>query len=188
MRRSAGPPAGADPSLPPSLMTTPPQLLIRPVLPDDLPTVSALHRAAFGPGRYARTAYRVREGTPLVTPHCRAALIGSRLVAVLRFTAIEIGGKPGALLLGPVAIDPAVAGKGYGRSLITRAIEDARAAGQRLILLIGDLPYYGRLGFAPVPPGQIVLPGPVNPARLLALELEPGALGDYRGTVAASVV
>ena len=166
-------------------MSTSHDLTIRPIHPDDLPAVSALHRTAFGPGRFARTAYRVREGTPAVTPHCRAAMLGKQLVAVLRFTEISIGGKSGALLLGPVAIDPAVAGKGYGRALIARAIDDARAAGNKLVLLVGDLPYYGRFGFAPVPPGRIALPGPVNPGRLLALELVPQALAEFRGVVTA---
>lgn len=167
-------------------MTVPPELTIRPVAASDLDAISALHRAAFGPGRFARTAYRVREGTPQLTRFCRAGLVGTRLVAALRFTPVRVGATANALLLGPVAVAPDVAGKGYGRALIARAIDDARAAGQHLVLLVGDMPYYARFGFQPVPPGQIALPGPVNPARLLALELEPGALARYRGQIAAA--
>lgn len=163
----------------------PTELTIRPVRTSDLDAIGALHRSAFGPGRYARTAYRIREGSGLVTPHCRAAFLGERMVAALRFTEISVGGAAGVLLLGPVAIDPSVAGKGYGRTLIARSIEDARAAGFRMILLVGDLPYYERFGFVRVPPGQIRLPGPVDPARLLALELAEGALAEVRGMVAA---
>ena len=48
------------------------------------------------------------------------------------------------------------------------------------------MPYYGRFGFKPVPPGQITLPGPVDPARLLALELVPGALAATTGMVRAT--
>lgn len=163
----------------------PTELTIRPVRTSDLAAIGALHRVAFGPGRYARTAYRVREGSGLVTPHCRAAFLGDRMVAALRFTEISVGGARGVLLLGPVAIDPAVAGKGHGRALIARSIEDARVAGFRMLLLVGDLPYYERFGFVRVPPGQITLPGPVDPARLLALDLQPGALAALRGSVAA---
>ncbi len=47
-------------------------------------------------------------------------------------------------------------------------------------LLVGDEPYYARFGFHPVPPGQIVLPGPVDPNRLLAAELAPDALGGFQ--------
>ena len=56
----------------------------------------------------------------------------------------------------------------------------ARAEGFSLVLLVGDMPYYGRFGFNPVPPGQITLPGPVDPARLLSLELVPGRDGGRR--------
>lgn len=163
------------------------EIEIRPLTDRDSAAILAMHKAAFGPGRFARTAYRVREGTPPVTPYCRAALIGTRLVAVLRFTPIAIGGMNGALLLGPVAVDPALRGRGHGRTLIARSITDARTAGFRLVLLVGDLPYYGRFGFKAVPPGQIKLPGPVDPARVLALELVDGALAGYRGSVTAEV-
>jgi predicted N-acetyltransferase YhbS len=153
------------------------------VQPGDLDRISALHARVFGPGRFARTAYRVREGQGLLSPFCRVAFEGDRLVAALRFTEIAIGGREGALLLGPLAVDPESAGKGYGRRLVAEGAADAKARGQRLVVLIGDLPYYGRFGFAPVAPGQIVFPGPVNPARILALELEPGAAAVYRGPI-----
>lgn len=162
------------------------EIEFRPVTDRDSAAILAMHKAAFGPGRFARTAYRIREGTPPYTPFCRVALIGGRLVAALRFTPIAIGGTSGALLLGPVAVDSALTGRGHGRALIARSIEDARRSGVRLVLLVGDMPYYGRFGFKAVPPGQIKLPGPVDPARLLALELVDGALADFRGGVAAA--
>ena len=103
----------------------------------------------------------------------------------MRLSPIRIGGKGGALLLGPLAVDPAFANQGYGRGLVGEALEAARAAGIALVVLVGDEPYYARLGFKRVPPGQITLPGPVNPDRLLAAELVPGALAGYTGRVAA---
>lgn len=163
----------------------PSELDVRPIRATDFAAICALHSRAFGPGRYARTAYRVREGTPLITPHCRAAYVDGALVAALRFTPISIGGVGGALMLGPVAVEPASKGKGYGKTLIARSIDEAAGNGFRLVLLVGDLPYYARFGFARVPAGQISLPGPVNPERLLARELVEGALAGYRGLVAA---
>lgn len=150
----------------------------------DLPAITKLHARAFGPGRFARSAYRVREGTAPLSRYCRAAFLGTRLIAALRFTDVTVGGKGGTLLLGPLAVDPDFANQGFGRRLITESLEAARTEGIRLVVLVGDVPYYGRFGFVHVPPGQITLPGPVDPSRLLALELQPGALDETRGLVA----
>ena len=158
---------------------------MQPVEPGDMSAIRALHARAFGPGRFVRTAYRVREGAGDVSPFCRICLIDGRLVAAVRFTPITIGGKGGALLLGPLAVDPAFANQGHGRGLVAKALEDARAAGIALVVLVGDEPYYGRLGFRRIPWGQITLPGPVDATRLLAAELLPGALPAYAGLIAA---
>jgi predicted N-acetyltransferase YhbS len=101
----------------------------------------------------------------------------------VRLAPIRIGAMNGALMLGPLAVAPAYEGQGYGRQLIAECLEHARRDGIRLVLLVGDEPYYGRLGFVPVPLGQIRLPGPVDPARLLAAELVPGALAEATGLV-----
>jgi predicted N-acetyltransferase YhbS len=162
-------------------------VIIRPAHPDDTAAIADLHERAMGPGRFARTAYRVREGTARAySPFCRVSLIDGRLVAAVRFTEVAIGGKAGALLLGPLAVDPAFANRGYGRSLVVGALEDARAAGIALVVLVGDEPYYTRLGFRRIPRGQIVLPGPVDPERLLAAELAPGALAGFAGRLTAA--
>lgn len=162
-------------------------LSIRHVLPEDLPQISALHAQVFGPGRFARTAYRIREGTPPISPFCRKALLGGQLIAAIRYTAIRIGQEPGALLLGPLAVAPAWAGQGYGRRLVAETLSIARTGGIRLVVLVGDLPYYGRFGFTQVPPRQILLPGPADPARVLAAELCSGALARYAGLITADV-
>lgn len=158
---------------------------IRHVLPEDLPQISALHARVFGPGRFTRTAYRIREGAPPISPYCRKALLDDVLIAAIRYTAVTIGSEPGALLLGPLAVEPRLAGKGYGRRLIGETMSEAKSTGIRLVVLVGDEPYYGRFGFVRVPPGHICLPGPVNPARVLAAELAPGALAQFEGLIAA---
>jgi len=160
-------------------------ILHRPVTPADLPLISELNARVFGPGRFTRTAYRVREGAPQLSPYCRVALLDGRMIAAVRFTPIAIGGTGDALLLGPLAVDPEFAGKGHGRQLIGEALALATRDGVRLVVLVGDEPYYARFGFRPVPPGQIGLPGPVDPNRLLAAELSPGALQSYRGLIVA---
>jgi predicted N-acetyltransferase YhbS len=96
-----------------------------------------------------------------------------------------VGGQPGALLLGPLAVEPEWAGRGFARRLVAEALDAARQEGEVLVLLVGDMAYYGRLGFVQVPRGQIQLPGPVDPTRLLAAELEPRSMEKFRGMVAA---
>lgn len=160
-----------------------PQFSSRPATAADLPAIEALHAKVFGPGRFTRTAYRVREGTPCVSLYCRAVTHGDRLIAAVRMTPIRIGGAGGAVLLGPLAVHPDFAGQGFGRQLIGEALAEAKAGGVRLVLLVGDEPYYGRFGFRLVAPGQITLPGPVDPRRLLAAEFVPGALAEMHGRV-----
>ena len=145
--------------------------------------LSQLSASAFGPGRFTRSAYRVREGVPPVAALCLAGWLDDRLVGGIRFTAVRVGAEENAALLGPLVVDPAAKGNGFGRALLAEGLARANAQGFHLVLLVGDMPYYGRYGFAPVPPGQIVLPGPVDPARLLALELTPGALARAVGQV-----
>ena len=145
--------------------------------------LSQLSADAFGPGRFTRSAYRVREGVPPVAALCLAAWLGDRLVGGIRFTAVRIGEEERGILLGPLVVDPAVKGNGFGRALMAEGLARARGEGFSLVLLVGDMPYYGQFGFVPVPPGQIALPGPVDPARLLALELSPGALARAVGQV-----
>ena len=147
----------------------------------DAPALSQLSAAAFGPGRFARSAYRVREGIPPVKALSLVGCREERLVGGIRFTAVSIGETNDAALLGPVVVDPAEKRQGFGRALVEEGLKRARAEGFALVLLVGDMPYYGRFGFTPVSPGQVTLPGPVDPARLLALELIPGALAAASG-------
>lgn len=167
-------------------MTTP-QFQVRAERTEDLEALERLADISFGPGRFARTAHRVRENARPVEILSLIAWSGEQLAGSIRFTAVSIGGKSGALLLGPLMVDRPWAGKGCGRALITRGLELAREAGFKLVVLVGDLPYYERFGFVRVPAGQIELPGPVDPVRLLAVELVRGALEGYEGLLVAEV-
>jgi predicted N-acetyltransferase YhbS len=160
-------------------------LTIRQELPGDAAAIERLHERAFGPGRYARTAFRLREGKGADAGLSFASHVGTFLVGSVRVTPILAGGQP-ALMLGPLTVDPAFEGRGIGAALMNTAIEAARVQGHALILLVGDAPYYARFGFKPVPPGQLMLPGPADPGRFLALELVEGVLAQRRGAVAAA--
>ena len=160
------------------------KLEIRHETAGDAPLLSQLAADAFGPGRFARSAYRVREGIAPVAALSLAGVLDGRVIGGIRFTAISIGGGEGALLLGPLIVDPAVTGRGFGTALVEAGLARARSEGFSLVLLVGDMPYYGKFGFKPVPPAsQIALPGPVDPARLLYVELVPGAIAGVAGPV-----
>lgn len=159
------------------------KFLVRLERTDDCQVIEDLAIAAFGPGRFARTAHRVRESARVVEGLSHTAWAGEDLIGSIRFAAIHIGERPDALLLGPLMVEPKWAGRGCGRALIEKGLELAKAQGFALVLLVGDLPYYKRFGFQRVPAGQITLPGPVDPARLLAAELNPDALKDFQGLV-----
>ncbi len=139
--------------------------------------------AAFGLDRRTRTSYRLREGAqplPGLSFHARAA--DGRLAGVISFWPLctHPGGAE-ALLLGPLAVHPDFQNAGLGGQLMRTGLQAARNTGHALVLLIGDAPYYTRHGFAPVPAGQLLLPGPFDPRRLLFLELQPGALRQAHG-------
>lgn len=150
--------------------------------PNDDDAVERLHARAFGPGRYARTAFRIREQAQASEGLAFVAHVGSLLVGAVQLTPIRVGGQP-AFMLGPLTVDPPFEGRGIGRALMERCAHSARALGARIIILVGDEAYYRRSGYIRVPMGQIRLPGPVDPMRLLALELEPGALKAMQGEV-----
>ena len=152
---------------------------------DDAEAIERLHERTFGPGRYAKTAYRLREQVPHSVDLSFAARIGTLLVGSVWLSPIRIG-EHKALLLGPLTVEPAFRERGIGQALIGRALKEATAQGHRLVLLVGDEPYYGRFGFHPVQRGHIVFPGPVNPQRILAAELIPGALANFHGLITAA--
>lgn len=155
---------------------------IRPETAADQDAIDALHEHAFGPGRFARTAARLREGVPADPDLSLVAKVGERLAGSVTMTPIVIGSEP-ALLLGPLAVDPDFENKGIGRALVRETLARASAAGHRMVLLVGDGPYYGRLGFHPVSPDRVRMPGPVDPRRVLVAELVEGARAAAEGLV-----
>jgi predicted N-acetyltransferase YhbS len=157
-------------------------LTILPETANDALAIERLHERTFGPGRYARSAYRIREGRGHVLELSFTARIGTLLVGSVRLTPICIGETP-ALLLGPLTVEPPFRARGVGSALIARALRDAKAAGHSLVVLVGDEPFYGKSGFKRIPKGQVKLPGPVDPARLLVAELKAGAFDGVKGMI-----
>ena len=144
--------------------------------------IEHIHADAFGPGRYARAAFRIREGGPHDRLLSRVALVDGKVIASVRLTPVLIGETP-ALLLGPLAVAPAHKNIGIGRSLLQESLALAKDAGHKLVILVGDEPYYGPFGFRRMPQGTMRFPAPVDQNRILACELVEGAAENATGEV-----
>ena len=160
----------------------PEEIVTRPERDSDCAAVEALQWAAFGPGAYARAAFRVREQAPHDPALSLVTERGGALIGSVRMTPIAVGNRHG-LLLGPLVVDPCCKGEGHGKQLVRLALDKARAAGEPFVILVGDEPYYGPLGFKRLPPKQVTMPSPVDPERLLVAELQAGAAEGLTGTV-----
>ncbi|MBG6164744.1 putative N-acetyltransferase YhbS [Labrenzia sp. EL_195] len=132
----------------------------------DNTAIEDLQAEAFGPGRFARTAFRIRENVPHRPDLAFVGLLGSHIAGSIRLSPILIGDSE-ALLLGPLTVSPEFKNRGLGKALMRTAMNAAELTGDGIVLLVGDAPYYSPFGFQQVPHGQITLPGPVDPARLL---------------------
>jgi len=156
------------------------------IIPEELSHAKAVEDLldlTFGPGRFAKTAYRLREGAEALPELSFAGFLGDELIATIRFWPVKIGTGTPALMLGPLAVDPARRGKGWGLDMIGAGLVSAKTHGHQLVVLVGDETYYARQGFKKVSPGHITMPGPCDPHRLLYCELEAGVIGSVEGVI-----
>jgi predicted N-acetyltransferase YhbS len=151
----------------------------------DEPAIEALLDLAFGLSRRSKTSYRLREGNmavPGLSMVVRDPQLG--LSGTISYWPLRIGTDgTKAILLGPIAIHPERQNQGIGMALMRTTLAKASEQGHALVILVGDAPYYARLGFMQVPEGQLLLPGPVDPKRLMFLELRAGSLSAAKGLV-----
>jgi predicted N-acetyltransferase YhbS len=160
---------------------------LRPEAAGDAARIAALNESAFGPGRFAKSAYRLREGVAAVAGLSFVAVENGVLRGSVRFWPIRIGGHE-ALLLGPLAVEMAERGRGIGIALMQAGIEAARQGSWGAILLVGDEPYYAKVGFSRLPPGRVKFPGPVDPNRVLGLSLKAGGLLNLSGQIRRAAI
>jgi predicted N-acetyltransferase YhbS len=131
------------------------------------PACEALYARAFGPGRYAKAAARLREGNVCRRDLSVLAFDGSTLIGACRLWSIEAENGEAALFLGPVAVDQAARQAGLGQQLVKACLAQVDAQDFGPVILVGDLGFFGRMGFEIVPSGHIIMPTPVDPNRLL---------------------
>ncbi|MFN3891730.1 MAG: GNAT family N-acetyltransferase [Beijerinckiaceae bacterium] len=158
---------------------------VRQEIAADVPARERLLDAAFGAERFAKTSEVLRTGRLPARGLALSAIRGGELVGTVRLWHVDAGGKP-ALLLGPLAVAESCRSLGVGGVLMREAIERAAALGHRAIILVGDAPYYERFGFSTAATAALDMPGPVDRARFLALELAPGALEGAAGMIVAT--
>lgn len=166
-----------------------PALALQFETPEDAPLVDALIDRAFGPGRFTKVSERVRELATFApelsvcawSPHPQ---LGGRVLGCARMWRVRVGGTP-VMFLGPFAVELGERNAGFGARLIARACEAAKVAGESHVLLVGDEPYFGRVGFSTAAGRQVAMPGPVDQRRVLVRALTPDA-GDLAGPVQAA--
>jgi predicted N-acetyltransferase YhbS len=157
---------------------------IRQERPADVAAREALLDVSYGPVRFTKTSERLREGR--LPELAFVATEGRRLVGTVQLWPVSAGRDRPALLLGPLAVHPICRKRGVGSTLVQHALREAARRNHGAVLLVGDAPYYGRLGFSSAQTGALWLPGPYEQHRLLARELEPGALDGARGLISAA--
>ena len=157
-------------------------ITIAPETEHDAQAIERLHERTFGPGRFVLSAYRVREHVDHLLDLSFTARIGTLLVGSVRQLPVCVGDAQ-ALLLGPLTVEPPFRKRGIGEALLSRALTEAKAKGHRLVLLVGDLAYYSRVGFKQVAKGKVTMPGPVDYSRLLVAELVDGAFDGVSGAI-----
>ena len=160
-----------------------PALTLQPETPADGPAVDALIDRAFGPGRFTKVSERVREFATFAPELSVCAWSEGRLLGCARMWRVRVGGRP-AMFLGPFAVEQGERNAGFGARLIARACEAAQAAGETHVVLVGDEPYFSRVGFAATAGREVRMPGPVDPRRVLVRALSPDA-GELAGPVTA---
>ncbi len=144
--------------------------------------VEVLVDRAFGPGRFAKSSERLREGNSKLDDCSFVALHEGRVIGSVRLWPVVVGDKPVAFL-GPLAVDADERKHGLGQALVEAACEAAAKAGWRAVLLVGDAPYFGRVGFSAEPVSQAIMPGPADQRRVLVKALVEGGDADLVGPI-----
>jgi len=151
----------------------PPELVLVNETPAHGPAIEALLDRAFGPGRFAKVSERVREFADFAPELSFCALEGDKVVGVVRMWRVAAGDQP-IVFLGPLAVEASERRAGLGAMLVERACEATRDAGEAAVVLVGDLPYFQRVGFAVA--RDVQLPGPVDARRVLSRTFKDVAL------------
>jgi predicted N-acetyltransferase YhbS len=158
---------------------------VRPATDEDTVFIDELQAIAFGPGRFARTAFRIRERFPIDPTLSLVAEVDGIACGSVWMTPISIGGKNG-YMLGPLATHPNYRKLGAGKLLAREVTQRTLARGEgEFVMLVGDRDYYCPLGWEPTTLGNIQFPGPVDPTRVLLYAEVKSLAATLAGPIAA---
>lgn len=131
--------------------------------------INTLYTNSFGPGRYAKSAFRYREKYDHLIDISQVLICQNKLIGSVRFWNILVNNKK-SLLLGPIVMRRDYRGQGFGKRLLKDSILNCKNLGHNLIILVGDLSYYSKVGFKRIGQKKILFEGPVNYERVLYIE------------------
>lgn len=128
---------------------------------EDVAAVRRINLAAFESAAEADLVDALRQDPQAWLPRFSClALAGKEPVGFALLSRCHVGGTP-ALALAPCAVTPPHQGSGAGSAAVLRALEEARAADEHAVVVLGHPAYYPRFGFTPCadfgitpPPGQ----------------------------------
>lgn len=140
-----------------------------------------------GPGRFAKSSEQLRRNRHPADGLAFVARDGKHMIGTVRLWHVAAGEAGNALLLGPLAVEKAYGGSGVGAALVHAALNAAQSAGHRAVLLVGDRAYYARFGFDAAPASGLLMPGPFDRHRFLAINLgNQDNLGGAQGMLVAT--
>ena len=150
--------------------------------PDDIPAIREVNIEAFGGPLEAELVDVLRrEGLVIASlvADDRGAVIGhilfSRLLIETDTSKIPAAG------LAPMAVTPEHQRRGVGGMLVRAGLDQCRALGEQIVLVVGHPAYYPRFGFSHASTRD--LRSPYDSEAFMALELHPGALQGIIGEV-----
>ena len=145
---------------------------IRQISNEDNDKIIKLLHKSFGPGRFARSVYRLREKNDRDTEFSYIYELNNQILSSISYYKTFLNNDINGLLLGPLAVDPEHRGKGYGVELVKYTIAlIKKTMAYDFILVIGDYHYYEKFGFKKIN-NTFSFYGPVNSEKVLILPLK----------------